>query len=107
MVPQLSNKITYILLASDGSLQTVSVRGSVSIKQDHVHPVGERWERQHECVVLHLSSKVTYILLASDGRDRVSAWFCIYQARSHTNCWQVMGETESVHSSATIQQDHV
>jgi uncharacterized protein (UPF0147 family) len=129
VVLQLSSKITYKLLASDGRDrvsawfcnyparsrtdcwramgETESVRGSATIQQDHVLPVGERWERQSQCVVLQLSSKITYKLLASDGRDRVSAWFCNYPARSRTGCWRAMGETESVRGSATIQQDHV
>ena len=128
MVLQLSSKITYELLASDRRDrvsawfcdyrarlhtncwrvmgETESVHGSATITQDHVQ-AGGRWERHSQCAVLQLSSKITYRLLASDGRDRVSAWFCNYQARSRTPCWRTMGETESVRGSASIQQDHV
>src|SRR5882762_6792500 len=87
--------------------ETESARGSASITQDHVPTVGKRWERQSQRVVLHLLSKITYKLLASDGRDRVSACFCNYPARSRTYCWRAMGEMESVCGSATIQQDHI
>jgi len=105
--------------------ESESVRGSGTIRQDHVLPVGERWEGHCQCVVLQLSSKITYSLLVSDGRDRlsgwfrtysarsrtacwrameetVSGWFCTYPARSRTACWRAIGETESVCGSATI-----
>jgi hypothetical protein len=95
------------VLAVGERWETESVRGSATIQQDHVHAVGERWERRTQCVVLQLSSKITYSLLASDGRDRVSAWFCTYPARSRTRYWRAMGETESVRGSAIIQQDHL
>src|ERR1700734_866445 len=58
-------------------------------------------------MVLRLSSKITYRLWVSDGRYRVSEWFCDYPARSRTVYGWAMGDTKSVHGSATIQQDHV
>src|ERR1700733_13551763 len=76
--------------------ETESVGDSAPIEQDHVHPIGGRWERQNQCVVLQLSSKTTYNLLASDGKARVSASFCNYPARSRTRYWRAMGDTVSL-----------
>jgi hypothetical protein len=61
---------------------TVSVCGSVPMRQDHVHPAGGRWEIQSQCVVLHLSSK-------------------------RTSCGREMGDTESVRGFATVLRGHV
>src|ERR1700733_7408778 len=129
MVQRPSTKITYSLLGVDGRDRvstwfsgyllrshtccgwamgdTESVRSSTAIQQDHIRAVGWQSERQSQCVVLQLSSKITYPLWAGDGRYRVSGWFYSYPARSHTNCWRAMGDTESVHGSTAIQQDHV
>jgi hypothetical protein len=107
-----------------GNGDVESVHGSTAIQQDHVQPVGERREKQSQCVILQLSSKITYslwvdderdrvsskityFLWVSDGRDSVSGWFCAYPVRSHTFCGRAMGETVSVSGSAPIEQDHV
>jgi hypothetical protein len=126
---QLSSKITYFLWAGDGRDEvsgsfcsyrarshtlcrwvmgeTKSAGCSAAIKQDHVLPVGGRWERRSQRVVLQLSSKITYFLWVGDGRDKVSGLFCSCRARSCTICRWVMGETKSAGCCAAVEQDHV
>ena len=76
-------------------VETESVRDSAGIEKDHVQPVGGRWARRCECVVVQESSKITYILGAGDGQDGVSAWLCNYRERSPTACGRGMGEIVS------------
>jgi hypothetical protein len=75
---------------------TESVHGSATIQQDHVLPVGRRWERHSQRVIRRLFSKITYLLWAGDGRYQVSAWVRNYPTRSRTSCGQAMGETQCV-----------
>ena len=42
----------------------------------------------------------------SDKWD-IIAWFCSYRAGLHTDCRQVISETDSVCDSAAIKQDHI
>jgi len=76
--------------------------GSATMEQDHVLPVGRRWERQSQCVVVQLSSKITYCLWADDGRNGVSRLFCSYQARSRTGCGRRRSQRVVVQLSSKI-----
>ena len=87
--------------------ETQSAGGSAAIRQDYVHPVGPRWERWCQRVVLQLSDKITYNLWIGNGRDGVNKWFCSYPARSCTSCGSAMEVMESAGGSAAIQQDNI
>jgi hypothetical protein len=112
VVVQLSGKITYSLWVGDeidgvsgwfcsyparsrtscrkamGEME--SVGGSAAIRQDHVQPVGCRWERRSQRVILQLFSNITYSLWIGDERDGVSRWLCSYPATSRTYCGSAM-----------------
>jgi hypothetical protein len=83
------------------------MRSSAPIRQDHIQTVGEQWEILSQCIILRPSSKTAYRLRAGDGRYGVSARLYNNSARSHTDCWQAMGDTGSVGDSAAIQQGHL
>jgi hypothetical protein len=55
-------------------------------------------------VVLYLPSEQTGQTM---GNTRVNAWLSGYLARSCTDCWQAIGEIQSVCDSMTIQKDYI